>query len=617
MSADVLTPLREQNFAITTQEEDEYDADVLMQANDNNIFGDNFGAESSSSTRNDDNLQENTTPEKEDEKQEEEEMVVDNNNEYGRGDAGGLQNLGNTCYLNSAIQMLASSDKFIEALESQIPPSLSSEDDIDDEKKNKYTTKLKLRDEFLTLVKALRTETVNPKTFKETIDELSSLFVGYRQQDSHEFLTTVLELLDESYKPPSQKREDKEVKEVENNDDHINNNNNEDAIIEAEKDKVPPSNPLRRAISLADLKLDEISTLLHGDAVEEDNRKGMNGTRSSDLQNCCKLVGGRAVISEKTEDSCTILKQNGEERVLPSRCLVCEESNSNDNNNDRQEQQSSPSPVDTHFGTEIRSRLTCDSCKYTRSQIEKYMFLSIDIHDGTTNGDDANNNSIEEGLRNFFAPEKLELKCEKCFCESATQTTEITRLPNALVLHFKRFIVDISPDYSNITYRKNRSEVSFPEELHCGGIHDVLTEFLAEDYEDNATIKEEEMDTDENDNYYDHHQERRRRRTYSIQSVVNHIGSSASCGHYTADSCRCPINNESSDSNNVKEWTRYNDSYVTKITPEEAISPTTAKTAYIVMYELEDNEEDDDEDDEYADDDEQKRNRVCNIMSWV
>jgi len=583
MSADVLTPL--QNFA----EEEEYNVDSILQVN--NIFGDDFGVESSRDDNDgledsNNNNDKSTTIEEEEEEtlsvtsvsNNDVDNDVDNdvgndvnndvNNDVDEDNSqmvntdidtpntsnnsgGGLENLGNTCYLNSAIQMLSSSDSFIAALESQLP---SSEDSM----------KLKLRSEFLTLVHDLHhnDHAANPENFKEAIDEISSLFVGYRQQDSHEFLTTVLELLDESYQQPPKEEE---------------KNNEEEVEIET---SVSSPDPLKRVSSLAELKVDEISTLLHGHTtsttMEKKEMRSMEDSTRSEHKKC-KLIGGRAVITS-TEASSTIRKED------ESCCFVCKEESTNTTSNERQQQQhedsiisSSSSPVDTHFGTEVRSRLTCDSCKYTRSKIEKYLFLSIDIQD-------PEDNTVEEGLRCFFAPEKLDLKCEKCFCETAVQTTEITRLPKALLLHFKRFIVDVSPDYSTITYCKNKSKVTFPKQLSCGGIHDVLTEFLAEDlvHYNNDTMSNDD-DEDENQTT-----------TYNIRSIVNHIGSSASCGHYTADSCRpTATSNENNNERHDMEWTRFNDAIVTDISPEEAVSETTAKTAYIVMYEQEEEKEDD------------------------
>ena len=127
--------------------------------------------------------------------------------------------------------------------------------------------------------------------------------------------------------------------------------------------------------------------------------------------------------------------------------------------------------------------------------METYRHLSIDIGDDKdTNGLSIQSSissisqsqyerTVQEGLRKFFKNEKLECKCEKCFGESATLAKEIVRLPKVLLLHFKRFIVDISPDYTSISYRKNRSAVEFSETLDMDEEDEsgALGEFLAND----------------------------------------------------------------------------------------------------------------------------------------
>jgi ubiquitin C-terminal hydrolase len=213
-----------------------------------------------------------------------------------------------------------------------------------------------------------------------------------------------------------------------------------------------------------------------------------------------------------------------------------------------------PSPIESYFNTEVRVRLTCDSCKFTRSHVENFLHLSLEI------GGDSS--TVADGLRKFFSPEVREVKCEKCFCETAHQTMEIERLPRALLLHFKRFIVDISDDYSSISYRKNQSSFSFDDKLEFEqDIGGVLADCVSKDvivYQQNC----------------DDHQG-----CYKIRSVVNHIGSSTSCGHYTADALRVYPGQPD------RQWTRFNDSFVSKISATDAIN-NSSNTAYLVMYEL-------------------------------
>jgi Ubiquitin carboxyl-terminal hydrolase len=213
-------------------------------------------------------------------------------------------------------------------------------------------------------------------------------------------------------------------------------------------------------------------------------------------------------------------------------------------------------PIDSYFKTSVRVKLTCDSCKYTRHHTETFWQLSLEI--GSDHVDDA--------LRRFFAPCRQELKCEKCFCDTATQTMEIEELPPYLLLHFKRFIVDVSSDYSSISYRKDGSPVYFPDRLSLAD-HDYYHNNNGIDEDESSHLLDPETGATTTSNILIP--------DYRLISVVHHIGQSASCGHYTADAQRTP-----------GEWRRFNDSCVLNITKEQAIDQS-RHTAYMVLYQLE------------------------------
>lgn len=505
---------------------------------------------------------------------------------------GGLVNLGNTCYLNSALQMLASLDKFqLDA------PEQESE----------------LHKHFVDLLERLsRGETVNPREFKQAVDERSPLFVGYRQQDSHEFLTTLVDLLDADYKKKADVEDMEEDDSQENESENLKNDSNEDAsagaqenaslktteqenmedesqenesentkddsVEEDEQCEEPVSagaeddnetdaseTPKRRSFlclfprrPLSELQNDDISELLHGgnESSQSDGPK-----EESAIAPQCKLVGGRAALPMTGLSRLTSVDavEDQTEASVPDSTQL------NGDSQATSEENQEPTPIEEYFTTEVRTQLTCDSCKFTRSHVEKYLHLSLDI--GAESG------SVEEGLRKFFAPSQREIKCEKCFAETATQTLEISKLPRAMLLHCKRFIVDVSPDYSSITYRKNQSPFTFNEGLSLSP-EGLLGEFLASDV-DISTGDEEASwglrDSDEMDD---------EQRSYRIRSVVNHIGSSASCGHYTCDASRLYSNGE-------RQWTRFNDARVYKVSDDDAMGSSAQRTAYMVLYELE------------------------------
>lgn len=519
---------------------------------------------------------------------------------------GGLTNLGNTCFMNAALQMVASLDRFPEELENT-PASKFHQP--------------KLRSAFLGIMASLRAgETVTPNEFKKALDERTSLFLGYHQEDSHEFLTTLLDLLDADYRVTANetsgcdgeatavKEEDDEVDkddkptefksdgddqampiaeaeqncEVEEKDGHTKSEDSspsgaetvegseqellERQLHESEAYKLQknageclPVTPeetqqlaekaLGSAVShgscasFSELKPDGIEELLNArllvDSVQE-----MITARTPPR---CKLAGGR--MASTANNATALICEPGAHTGTSSKGVSMEE--------DEGAVGTQKSPVDKYFQTEVQVRLTCESCKYTRTHRENFLHLSLEI------GADSDAAAVEDGVRKFFSPERREIKCEKCFCASALQTMEITRLPVALLLHLKRFIVDVSDDYSSITYRKNQSDVLFDEKLDLEG---VLSEFWSCDVsfpEGYSPLRCQQGDI---------------KYCYKIRSVVNHMGASAACGHYTADSLRAYPGG-------CRRWNRFNDSHVTNISFHEAIRGSTG-TAYMVMYEL-------------------------------
>lgn len=475
---------------------------------------------------------------------------------------GGLHNLGNTCYLNSAMQMVASLDNFAAQIREHIPEMEQEETST-------------LREALLEVLDSLQKgETLQPDAFKNKIDERSPLFIGYRQQDSHEFLTALLNLLDEDYKktPPASNEESSEdsnqLEESTQNMDTSENNvisSDEDPNpVESEDDEgmdAEEASPVKKqkvdseadseetgtlttSRSFMDLNFADIENLLHGDGESATaTSTAIAGNKDGEVPRC-KLVGGRMTTS-----GVNLTRYDEGSDVTSSTDAVKSSLDEEQTSGPQEEEEQRPySPVEDYFTTQVRVCLTCDSCKYRRSHDEMYLHLSLEIG--------PNIGSIEEGLRTFFKPERREIKCEKCFCETALQTTEITKLPRALLFHLKRFIVDVSPDYTSISYRKDQSEVSFEPELELNEHGGVLGEVLADEVAIPYGM------------------------CYGIRSVVNHIGSSASCGHYTADA-RKVFNDEGH-----REWVRFNDSYVSKVTMEEAVDQAIS-TAYMVLYELE------------------------------
>jgi hypothetical protein len=105
--------------------------------------------------------------------------------------------------------------------------------------------------------------------------------------------------------------------------------------------------------------------------------------------------------------------------------------------------------------------------------------------------------------------------------------------------------------------------------------------------------------------------------SYAIRSIVNHMGSTATFGHYTADAKRlyprdvgenrddekssrdrmvddddkCDNGEgttQKQSSSSRREWIRFNDSYVSKISSSDALEHNSS-SAYLLLYEMEKN----------------------------
>ena len=498
---------------------------------------------------------------------------------------GGLTNLGNTCYIASALQMIASLDHFVENVRDCHPDYLDGEDDEED----RNISAVALRSAFLDMMRRLQTgETVHPGHFKTAIDERSPLFVGYRQQDSHEFLTTLLELLDDDYK----KKRDEDLEDSGESSGDVPMDQSENVSEDAPESIGPqrvdetPAIVERRSVpkihrfsksSFSKLDVDDIRLLLQDTPFPADSMDHESSspaliplTEISTIPGShCKLVGGRMSTSdviltpflgsENAESEQPFLSNSPQRNNGIAENDTASQLSQHSEEEDSSSTAMAVSPVDSYFTTEVRVRLTCNSCKYMRTHKETYRHLSLDI--GSSHHDSS---SILGGIRNFFAPEKRELKCEKCFCPTATQTSEITKLPRALLLHFKRFIVEVSQDYSSVSYRKDQSPVHFDSCLSLDENAGVIGEFLASD----CSLPESNRSSVST------------QPSYSIRSVVNHIGSSAGSGHYTADAHR------RYGTDNKRQWTRFNDDFVSLVDCKEVTKDSFA-TAYLVMYELE------------------------------
>lgn len=96
----------------------------------------------------------------------------------------GLQNIGNTCYMNAGLQMLLHNEDFCKLVLKYVSHS---------EILNKIGT-------FITSYYDDMTRSINMTEIKNLIDERKDTFIGYNQQDATEFIIFFLDIIDTEIK---------------------------------------------------------------------------------------------------------------------------------------------------------------------------------------------------------------------------------------------------------------------------------------------------------------------------------------------------------------------------------------------------------------------------------
>lgn len=212
------------------------------------------------------------------------------------------------------------------------------------------------------------------------------------------------------------------------------------------------------------------------------------------------------------------------------------------------------------FGGQHASRLRCTTCHFTSTTYEAFYSISVEIPR-------SGKSHIQDCLRSYCAEERLsgdELwKCPRCKKErEATKKITLTRMPQFLVIHFKRFSASRGE-----SAKKVRTPIDFP-----------LTGLDLEPYVLPPPTPSEAQDIARR--YGPHYLKTELASTppylYDAYAVMRHIGTTLTSGHYTClardQARRC--------------WRQYDDTQTRDFDPAQLGSKDKLQNeqAYIVFF---------------------------------
>ncbi len=212
------------------------------------------------------------------------------------------------------------------------------------------------------------------------------------------------------------------------------------------------------------------------------------------------------------------------------------------------------------FAGQHASRLRCTTCQNTSTTYEAFYSISVEIprSSGRRLWD------IHDCLRSYCQEERLSgdevWKCPHCKCErEATKQITITRAPQVLVVHFKRFEMQ-----KGQSAKKIHTPIGFP--LFGLNMEPYMIPRASKDAHDHSRTEEPLRDAATTPPYL-----------YDAYAVMRHLGTSGNGGHYISlvrDAARGNI------------WRKFDDERVTDLDPNK-LKPENRlqnEQAYLVFY---------------------------------
>ncbi|KAF2071740.1 hypothetical protein CYY_006945 [Polysphondylium violaceum] len=496
----------------------------------------------------------------------------------------GICNLGNSCYMSVVLQSMFGLTDLFRDIKNEKFKQYIPRDGV-------YNSVIKLYDKSNRFPKKKTSllssdiETgVDPSNFKDRVDKVCTYFQGFLQHDAHEFLVSLLDILEEELK------------------------NNITQMIKDEKVQ----------LKIKDGKLQ--LSFNEKDKLNSDNESDENSSISDyDDENG---ASGSAIVNIKKASSTTTTSTSTSTSTTATTNCKDKEKEEKKQIKDFVEQ---ICPITKHFKSTLINTFKCCNCHQISTSSEIFTDLSLDL---PKSSDSQKKPTLSNLLETYFKEETIDRKCTHCRHTKSILTKHISKSSDVLAFHLKRFkmnstsflknsvyilnsesidigsymkpkyiepIIDQSSDDSSISSSSSSSSIgssisgnssSSTSSIGSSNNIDIGDEILdfGMAYASASTTSETTTAIERNQQQQPKEKEEKEEKKssksqddvekpviYSINTIVKHTGTLNS-GHYV-----CYGNDKTS-----SKWTLYDDSDVKDVGQDQAIN----SNAYILFYTL-------------------------------